>query len=157
MTNVLILRVPDAEGGDLIDIRDYILESLERGVLILGQGVSWEVAQLPDLGGVALAAEPDALEAPVLPAVTFTGSGRRTGWAAWRPWPSRTGPPSTTSGPPSPARSCPWRSGGGSAPPWTGWGTGRGRGEPMGKVVLMLALLVFGITFYIVYQILKGR
>ena len=77
MTNVLILRVPAAEGGDLIDIRDYILESLERGVLILGQGVSWEVAQLPDLGGVALAAEPDALEAPVLPAVTFTGSGAR--------------------------------------------------------------------------------
>ena len=60
MTNVLILRVPAAEGGDLIDIRDYILESLERGGFIRRQRDENSrrrgLVEITDAGQVALAA-----------------------------------------------------------------------------------------------------
>ena len=52
--NVLILTVPSAEGADLVEMRDFVLESLELGVLILGLGVSWKIEQFPELGYVGV-------------------------------------------------------------------------------------------------------
>ena len=79
--NVLILTVPSAEGADLVEMRDFVLESLELGVLILGLGVSWKIEQFPELGYVGVqTAQGD--QAPPLPEPPegdpppgFTGKG----------------------------------------------------------------------------------
>lgn len=81
--------MPAAVGEDLYFIRDYILESLELGVLVVGQGVSWEIADLPDLGGVSVklaegppggpdpapAAGPETAPKPGQEKVRFKGAG----------------------------------------------------------------------------------
>lgn len=53
---VLLVRVPAQEAVDGRTLRDYILESLERGVLVLTEDASCEVMELPLLGGVQVAA-----------------------------------------------------------------------------------------------------
>jgi len=57
---LLLVRVPSCEAVDARELRDYILESLERGVLVLTEDASCEVLELPALGGVEVAAEPQA-------------------------------------------------------------------------------------------------
>ena len=42
MSSVLVVTVPSALDGDLYQMRDYVRESLELGVLIVGKGVQWE-------------------------------------------------------------------------------------------------------------------
>lgn len=49
---ILLVRVPDLEAADGRDLRDYILESLAQGVLVLTEGASCEVMELPPLCGV---------------------------------------------------------------------------------------------------------
>ncbi len=61
---LLLVRVPSSEAVDGRALRDYILESLERGVLVLTEDASCEVMELPALGGVEAAAE----QAPPSPA-----------------------------------------------------------------------------------------
>lgn len=53
--NVLLVRVPAQGSVDGRELRDYILESLARGVLVLTEDASCEVMELPPLGGVELA------------------------------------------------------------------------------------------------------
>ena len=81
--NVLILTVPSAEGADLVEMRDFVLESLELGVLILGLGVSWKIEQFPELGYVGVQTA-QGNQAPPLPEPPggdpppgFTGKGAR--------------------------------------------------------------------------------
>ena len=52
MSSVLVVTVPSALDGDLYQMRDYVRESLELGVLIVGKGVQWDLLELPELGGV---------------------------------------------------------------------------------------------------------
>ena len=52
MNRVLVVTVPAAPDGDLCQMRDYVKESLEQGVLVVGAGVQWELLELPELGGV---------------------------------------------------------------------------------------------------------
>lgn len=59
-SRILLVRVPNCEAVDGRELRDYILESLERGVLVLTEDASCEVLELPALGGVEVAAEPQA-------------------------------------------------------------------------------------------------
>ena len=49
--NILLVRVPAQESTAGRALRDYILESLPLGVLVLADDVSCEVMELPDLGG----------------------------------------------------------------------------------------------------------
>lgn len=55
--NILLVRVPTQEAVDGRELRDYILESLARGVLVLTEDASCEVMELPPLGGVKIQAE----------------------------------------------------------------------------------------------------
>lgn len=57
--NILLVRVPAQEAVDGRELRDYILESLTRGVLVLTEDASCEVMELPLLGGVLVAEQPD--------------------------------------------------------------------------------------------------
>lgn len=43
MSSVLVVTVPSALDGDLYQMRNYVKESLELGVLIVGKGVQWEL------------------------------------------------------------------------------------------------------------------
>ena len=52
MSSVLVVTVPSALDGDLYQMRDYVRESLELGVLIVGKGGQWDLLELPELGGV---------------------------------------------------------------------------------------------------------
>lgn len=54
--NVLLVRVPTQETVYSRELRDYILESLAQGVLVLTEDASCEVMELPPLGGVLVAA-----------------------------------------------------------------------------------------------------
>ncbi len=56
-SRVLLVRVPAQEAVDGRALRDYILESLDRGVLVLTEDASCEMMELPPLGGVEVAAE----------------------------------------------------------------------------------------------------
>lgn len=51
-SNILLIRVPAEASVDGRDLRDYVLESLERGVLVLTDDASCEIMELPQLGGV---------------------------------------------------------------------------------------------------------
>lgn len=53
--NILLVRVPTQEAVNGRELRDYILESLAQGVLVLTEDASCEVMELPPLGGVAVA------------------------------------------------------------------------------------------------------
>lgn len=55
--NILLVRVPETETNRLRELRDYILQSLEKTVLVLPEDASWELLELPPLGGVAVAPE----------------------------------------------------------------------------------------------------
>ena len=55
--NVLLVRVPAQEAVDGRELRDYILESLTQGVLVLTEDASCEVMELPPLGGVMVEAK----------------------------------------------------------------------------------------------------
>ena len=52
--NIFLVRVPIQEAVDGRELRDYILESLARGVLVLTEDASCEVLELPPLGGVEI-------------------------------------------------------------------------------------------------------
>lgn len=52
--NILLVRVPAQEVVDGRELRDYILESLAQGVLVLTEDASCEVMELPPLGGVVV-------------------------------------------------------------------------------------------------------
>lgn len=57
--NILLVRVPAQEAVAGRELRDYILESLARGVLVLTEDASCEVMELPLLGGVLVEEQPD--------------------------------------------------------------------------------------------------
>lgn len=48
---ILLVRVPSQEAVNGRALRDYILESLACGVLVLTEDASCEVMELPQLGG----------------------------------------------------------------------------------------------------------
>lgn len=50
---VLVVRVPES-AGPARDLRDYIIESIQMGVLVLAPGVSYKLEELPNLGGVKI-------------------------------------------------------------------------------------------------------
>ena len=52
MSKVAIITVPGGEPLDLCEIREFVKESLMMGILVKGQGVGFEIADIPDLGGV---------------------------------------------------------------------------------------------------------
>ena len=52
--NILLVRVPALEAVNGRELRDYILESLAKGVLVLTEDASCEVLELPPLGKVAV-------------------------------------------------------------------------------------------------------
>ena len=49
---VLVVRLPDKTDTDCQKMRNYIVGSLQLGVLVVNQGVTYRVEELPDLGGV---------------------------------------------------------------------------------------------------------
>lgn len=57
---ILVVRVPDVAGQSK-EVRDYIIESLQLGVLVLAPGVSYKLEELPDLGGVKVFGGPQEL------------------------------------------------------------------------------------------------
>lgn len=61
--NIFLVRVPTQEAVDGRELRDYILESLERGVLVLTEDASCEVLELPPLGEVAVVEPPETTPA----------------------------------------------------------------------------------------------
>ena len=62
-SNILIVWMPSDQIGDERAYRDYILESLRTGVLVLPSEVSCEVMELPPLDGVVVE-PPEAPPAP---------------------------------------------------------------------------------------------
>lgn len=54
MNHVLIVRIPAQEVSDGRKFREYIIESLRAGVVVLTDNVECEVMELPALGGVVL-------------------------------------------------------------------------------------------------------
>ena len=86
MSSVLVVTVPSALDGDLFQMRDYVRESLELGVLIVGKGVQWELLELPELGGIRVqdpgGTGPDGSpetpdEGELVGEVAFTGYGAK--------------------------------------------------------------------------------
>lgn len=84
--NVLLVRVPAQEAVDGRELRDYILESLTQGVLVLTEDASCEVMELPPLGGVMVEAKeqpdltPEAegqITNPEFPAVDQSGGAEK--------------------------------------------------------------------------------
>ena len=75
--NILLVRVPAQEAVDGRELRDYILESLARGVLVLTEDASCEVLELPPLGGVEVVSGEQELPVPDSgpPATRETGTG----------------------------------------------------------------------------------
>ena len=55
---VLVVRLPEPAGLDYREVRDYIIESIQRGVLAIGQNTTYQVEDLPDLVGVIVTPEP---------------------------------------------------------------------------------------------------
>ncbi len=62
--NILLVRVPTLEAVNGRELRDYILESLAQGVLVLTEDASCEVMELPPLGGVEVSQEQTEPKAP---------------------------------------------------------------------------------------------
>lgn len=54
MSHVLIVRIPVQEVSDGRKFREYIIESLREGVVVLTDDVACEVMELPTLGGVVI-------------------------------------------------------------------------------------------------------
>lgn len=49
---VLVVRIPEKGNDNASEIRDYIIECLKMGVLVVGQGLTYKLETMPDLGGV---------------------------------------------------------------------------------------------------------
>lgn len=49
---VLVVRIPEKGNDSAREIRDYIIECLKMGVLVVGQGLTYKLETMPDLGGV---------------------------------------------------------------------------------------------------------
>lgn len=62
MRDVLIVRAPGEPREDLEAMRDYVEESLRRGVLVLSDGMELEVLSLPEPGEARIS--PDGPEEP---------------------------------------------------------------------------------------------
>ena len=69
MQQVLVIQLPRGDRGeaDLAAYRDYVVESLAQGVLVLGAGTSWAVETVPSLGGVQIQRDPGILRAHSVP------------------------------------------------------------------------------------------
>lgn len=65
--NILLVRIPTQEVVNSRELRDYILESLAQGVLVLTEDVSCEVMEIPPLGGVELMPMSERPTGPDLP------------------------------------------------------------------------------------------
>lgn len=67
---VLVVLVPARE-ANLAEFRDYIVESLSMGVLVLGPGVTYSVERFPALGGMLVKRqEPPEQSGPPMPPKT---------------------------------------------------------------------------------------
>ena len=66
---VMVIQLPrgDRAESDLSAYRDYVVESLAQGVLVLGSGTTWVVETVPSLGGVQIQREPGILRAHSVP------------------------------------------------------------------------------------------
>lgn len=64
MAKVMILRIPEpGKEPCMEEMRDYVLECLQLGLLVLRSDVSWEFVDVPDLGGVTIfGADVDAFQ-----------------------------------------------------------------------------------------------
>ena len=65
--NILLVRVPEMEVNRIRELRDFILQSLDKSVLVLPEDASCEVMELPPLGGVEVSWEQMEPEAPTGP------------------------------------------------------------------------------------------
>lgn len=72
--SILLVRVPTQEAVNGRKLRDYILESLAQGVLVLTEDASCEVMELPPLGGLMV-----TLTEQVMPAVERPELAAETG------------------------------------------------------------------------------
>lgn len=72
--SILLVRVPAQESVDGRELRDYILESLSLGVLVLTEDTTCDVLELPPLGGVVV-----TLTEQVMPAVERPDLATETG------------------------------------------------------------------------------
>lgn len=91
MSSVFVVTVPSGLGGDLYLMRDYVLESLELGVLIVDEGVRWELLELPELGEVRAQGGPTVDASPAPPetaaqadGISFSGHGAREKKRIWQ-------------------------------------------------------------------------
>lgn len=84
--NILLVRVPEVEANRLRELRDFILQSLDKSVLVLPEDASYEVMELPPLGGVMVEAKeqpdltPEAegqITNPELPAADQSGGAEK--------------------------------------------------------------------------------
>ena len=73
MRDVLIVRAPQLKREGLEELRDYVVESLHQGVLVVPKGMELEVLALPEPGEEN--AGPDA---PEEPSAVPTGRGAET-------------------------------------------------------------------------------
>lgn len=71
MNRVLIVELPQSYMGDKVaEMRDYIIDSIEKGVLVLKHGTTTHIEELPELGAVEVVprctkpAEPPKLTVP---------------------------------------------------------------------------------------------
>ena len=84
--NILLVRIPEVEANRLRELRDFILQSLDKSVLVLPEDASYEVMELPPLGGVIVEAkeQPDLtteaegqITNPELPAADQSGGAEK--------------------------------------------------------------------------------
>lgn len=73
MNRVLIVELPPSYVGDKIaEMRDYIIESIDKGVLVLKHGTTTHIEELPELGAVEVCTrEPEAPTAPEMHTVAL--------------------------------------------------------------------------------------
>ena len=65
---VLVVRAPNLPEEGRASLRDYVVDSLRLGVLIIWPGVSYSLERFPQLGGVhCCGAEPTEKEEPKTP------------------------------------------------------------------------------------------
>lgn len=65
---VLVVRAPNLTEEARTFLRDYVVESLRLGVLVVGPGVNYSLERFPQLGGVhCCGAEPTEKEEPKAP------------------------------------------------------------------------------------------
>lgn len=79
---VMVIQLPrgDRAESDLSAYRDYVVESLSQGVLVLGSGTTWAVETVPSLGGVQIQRDAGVLRAHGVPVTTAEPSTRPNPW-----------------------------------------------------------------------------